>query len=159
MVSPFNEVLACRSCLHVLIPDPVMLFRPHFVHVTGPHSFVSVVHPDRTEINMAKAGCYEQRGSDRVRDVSDLHDRAALPEVGKIHDESRGADNDAEKQHAKPEPELLTRVETSRRHVAAAQHATETSDPFEIDRAPYVVAHEGDKCDDRAEYEERTHKV
>ena len=71
---------------------------------------------------MAEGADHEQKRADAVNDIGNLHHAAGLVVVGKIEDEARQADDNAQESHTSPEPHLLAGIEEVRWNVFSRSH-------------------------------------
>src|SRR5437879_6177337 len=109
-----------RTGLDLVVPDAVVLLRPLLIRVAFAHVLVRVLDADGSHVNVAKRSCDVEDRRRRVPDPGVLHDRARLIEVGEEQHAAAPADDDAQANHADPEPRLLAAVEPPRRDFLAA---------------------------------------
>ena len=103
---------------------------------------------------------HQQRGHG-VHHVCDLHGATLIDQTGQqlVEHKAGADDDDAEKQHATPEHQLFTGVETVRRHFLARQQTAALEQPADIVAARQVVAQKGEKHNHQRHSKQRAGKV
>ena len=138
-----------------------MLFGPTLGHVTSFHAFKRSTGTDGPHVDMANQNrCHPER-HDRVDHAGNLHVAAQDPKTG--HQAVKHQPGNDHHQpghgHGPPEHAFFSRVESVRRHLLVAQHATKLFQPIEVCSIGNVVFDKSGDHDQQRDSKQRTDEV
>ena len=137
-----------------------MLLGPGLVGVAAAHVPVGTLDTDRSHVDVAEGDRDVKQRRRRVHDPGVLHDGARLIEVGEQQHDAAARDDDAEQDHAAPEPGLLAGVEAPRRDVLAArEERPRLAEPHPVVGLGQVVAQPHEDHGDHGDDEQRRDEV